>query len=261
MSLSSAAVAAASAAWVWVPDNAEVIETDQYTILRLPDYFERDLRVLTFMPDGPLGPAVDAVLGRARTLGRPELDWEARLEAPAGLAAELAARGGQPKLTVEVLATDLSAGAPELPPPTAKLTVRWATDAAATRDGAVVGVAAFGGAVAPDERIEAEAERDARSVPAGDGGMVVAYLDGTPVGCGGVTMADGVARLWGGAVVPGARGQGVYRAVLAERLRYAVTHGATMALVKGNVETSGPILRKAGFAGHGQETVYTIPLG
>jgi hypothetical protein len=39
-----------------------------------------------------------------------------------------------------------------------------------------------------------------------------------------------------------------------------VAHGATTALVKGKVDTSGPILRRAGFAAFGQEPVYGIPL-
>ncbi len=56
------------------------------------------------------------------------------------------------------------------------------------------------------------------------------------------------------------RGRGIYRALLAARLEYAVRHGATMALVKGRVETSGPILRRAGFAAHGQERSYRVPL-
>jgi hypothetical protein len=33
-----------------------------------------------------------------------------------------------------------------------------------------------------------------------------------------------------------------------------------MALVKGRVETSGPILRRAGFVAHGQERSYRVPL-
>lgn len=61
-------------------------------------------------------------------------------------------------------------------------------------------------------------------------------------------------------MAPSWRGQGVYRAVLDARLSYGVTHGATMALVKGNVTTSGPILRKAGFTSFGQEPVYAVPL-
>jgi GNAT superfamily N-acetyltransferase len=88
----------------------------------------------------------------------------------------------------------------------------------------------------------------------------VAYLDGRPVGTGGLTVADGVGRLWSGSVLEEFRGRGIYRALLSARLAYAVHHGATMALVKGRVETSGPILRRAGFTPHGQERSYRVPL-
>lgn len=260
MSLSASAVAAASAAWVWVPDSASVVESDEYAILRMPDYFDYQLSVLTFKPTGSLGPAVDALLGRARALGLPKLRWQVRLDDPAGLAAELTSRGAQLQVTLDVLASDLSGGAPALPPPTADVTIRWATDFATARDASALGVTGFGGALPPDQRIEQNAARDAAAVPAGEGGMLVAYTDGLPAGSGGVTMADSVARLWGGVVAPSARGQGVYRAVLDSRLSYAVTHGATMALVKGNVATSGPILRKAGFSAFGQEPLFDVLL-
>jgi GNAT superfamily N-acetyltransferase len=89
---------------------------------------------------------------------------------------------------------------------------------------------------------------------------MVAYVDGQAAGSGGIALVDGVARLWGGAVLPAARGTGVYRAALAARMAYAVDHGATMALVKGKTDTSGPILRRAGFAAFGQETVFRVSL-
>lgn len=261
MTMTAESVAAASAAWVWVPDNAAVVETDEYTIVRMPDYFEFQLSVNVFQPAGPLGDAVDRVLGRAREFGLPEVRWQVRLEDPAGLAAELEARGGRVELVLDVLACDLTGGRPALPPPAADVTIRWATDFETARDGSVVQAAAFGGELPPDDRIEVNAGRDAANVPAGEGGMLVAYVAGGPAGAGGVTVADGgVARLWGGSVVPAARGLGVYRAVLGERLAYAVTHGSTMALVKGKADTSGPILRRAGFAAFGQEPQYRVPL-
>jgi len=89
----------------------------------------------------------------------------------------------------------------------------------------------------------------------------VAYLDGIAVGCGGISLVDGVARLWGGAVREEARGRGAYRAVLDARLRRGVERGATMALVKGRIQTSGPILRRAGFEVYGEERSYLVPLG
>jgi GNAT superfamily N-acetyltransferase len=159
-----------------------------------------------------------------------------------------------------VLAVDLSQGAPELMPPARPVSLRWATDLPTLRDGTQVGVAVFGGSMPPEERLEEEAKRDGGTVAAGDGGMVVAYVDGEPVGSGGINMAEGVARLWGGAVCQQARRQGVYRAILAARLRYGAAHGAPMALVKGRVETSAPILRQAGFAVYGREIMYRVPL-
>jgi GNAT superfamily N-acetyltransferase len=260
MSLSASSVAAASAAWVWVPENATVVETDDYAIMRLPDYFDYRLSVLTFRPPGPLAAAVGAVLARARSFGLPELRWQVGARDPDGLAQELTARGATVVLTLDILASDLSGGVPALPPPSVDVTLRWATDFATARDGSAVGMTAFGGSLPPDDRIKDNAARDAVAVPAGDGGLLVAYVGGAPAGSGGVTMADGVARLWGGAVIPAARGLGVYRQVLATRLAYAMTRGAAMALVKGKVDTSGPILRRAGFTAFGQETLYRVPL-
>jgi hypothetical protein len=260
MTMTAESVAAASAAWVWLPDNATVVETDEYTIVAMPDYFEYKLSVSAFRPAGPLGEAVGRVLGRARSHGLPEVRWPVRLEDPAGLAAELKARGGRIELVLDVLACDLTGGRPALPPPGADVTIRWATDVETARDGSVVQASAFGGTPPPADRIEVNAGRDAVTVPAGQGGMLVAYVAGAPAGAGGVTMVDGVARLWGGSVLPARRGLGVYRAVLDARLAYAVTNGATMALVKGKADTSGPILRRAGFAAFGQEPHYTVPL-
>ena len=67
-------------------------------------------------------------------------------------------------------------------------------------------------------------------------------------------------RLWGGSVREEARGLGVYRALLDARLRYGRDHGATMALVEGHIQTSGPILPGAGFEQYGEERSYLVPL-
>jgi GNAT superfamily N-acetyltransferase len=262
VSLSASSVAAASAAWVWIPEHSTVVECGQFTILRVPDYFDHQLSVYSFQPSGaePSGAVVDAVLEQVRTFGLLVLQWQVRLEDPPGLAAELAARGAVADVILDVLARDLRGGVPELPPPSAAVSIRWATDAATVRDGAAVGAAGFGGTVPPEDRLKETAAETRRTVEAGEGGLQVAYADRAAVGCGGLQIADGVARLWGGAVLPRSRGQGVYRALLASRLAYAADQGATMALVKGKVDTSGPILRRAGFDAFGQETVFLVPL-
>jgi GNAT superfamily N-acetyltransferase len=261
MKLAGEAVIAASNSWIWIPDAATATETDDYLIVRFPDYFDHPLEVIRFTPAGPVADAVEMVLDRARDYGLPKLWWMVRLDSPPGVGDLLAARGATMDETLDVLARDLSGGAPELPPPTVKAELRLAADPATIRDGLAVGAEVFGGSVAPEDWVEAESKRAAADIPAGKGGMVVAYVGGVPVAVGTVTMTDdGVARLWFAAVVESARGQGLYRAVLAARLTYAARHGARMALVKGRVETSGPILRRAGFAPYGQELIYAVSL-
>jgi hypothetical protein len=263
MSLSAEKVITASNAWSWIPDNATTEATEEYLLVRFPDYFEHPLELLRFSPaEGTAGypEAIDAVLDRARRFDAGDLYWWARLDSPPEVAELLAARGATVDETLDVLAVDLRLGPPELLPPARAVTLRWATDVSTLRDGTQVGVVVFGGSMPPEERLVEEAKRDAATVASGDGGMVVAYADGEAVGSGGIAMADGVARLWGGAVRQEARRQGVYRSILDARLRYGAAHGAAMALVKGRIQTSAPILRQAGFAAYGQEIMYRVPL-
>ena len=256
-------VAAASDAWVWRPDHATVVETEEYLLVRFPDWFEHPSAMLRFHPAREPGAVLDEVLAHARDFGVDRMVAWVKPLPDARLAGELdgllEARNGVRDEVLDVLALDLTSGAPDLAPPDG-LTLRWTTEADVVRDSEEVSVKVFGGAMPPDAELDAILERNRRTVASGEGGIVVAYDGGRPLGLGGLSVVDGVARLWGGAVLEEARGRGVYRAVLAERIRYGVTHGATMALVKGRVATSGPILRRAGFAPYGQEWSYLVPL-
>ena len=69
-----------------------------------------------------------------------------------------------------------------------------------------------------------------------------------------------IALLWGAITLPASRGHGSYRAVLAERLRLAREHGATLAMAKGRALASGPILLRAGFTDFGEERCYWLPV-
>jgi hypothetical protein len=261
MSLSAAKVVAASIAMTWVPETATSEETEEYRLVRLPDYFDPPLRLVRFSPAGPVEPAMAAVLDHARQSGLPELQWTVHHPDSPLVAGLLEARGATVDETLDVLALDLSEGAPALAPPALDVEVRWATDLQTISDSTELAAEIFGGSVPPQERLVELANRDSAAVPGGRGGMVVAYAGETPLGTGGVAIAAGAARLWGGAVRPAARGRGVYRATLAARLDYSVAHGATMALVNARVETSGPILRQAGFAAYGRQVRYRVPLG
>ena len=86
----------------------------------------------------------------------------------------------------------------------------------------------------------------------------VAYRDGEALGAAGMAVVDGVARLWGAAVLPAAQHTGVYRALLEQRLCVGAERGCRMALVKGRVQTSAPTLLRAGFEQYGEERVYRV---
>jgi GNAT superfamily N-acetyltransferase len=65
--------------------------------------------------------------------------------------------------------------------------------------------------------------------------------------------ADGQTMyLIGGAVLPGYRRQGVYRAMVEHRLDMAKQHGCVLATTQARLGTSDPILRRLGFAEHGR---------
>jgi GNAT superfamily N-acetyltransferase len=250
-------VAAASRAWVWVPPNATKVETDEYLLLRMPEWFGIGLELMRVDPQRPAGEVVDEVLERAGAFDLPEVNCWVKLHNEPSLDEVFKARGGVLDETLAVLALDLTAGVPELGPLDGRET-RWATDVDTMRDNLQVGAEVFGDSMPPEAEIAAEVDR-AQTDESGSG-SVVAYLDGVPVGCGGISLVDGVARLWGGAVREEARGRGAYRAVLDARLRRGVERGAAMALVKGRIQTSGPILARAGFEVYGEERSYRVPL-
>ena len=256
-------VHAASAAWAFVPVGAPRAEADEYLLVRLPDWTERPVQVVRTHAGRPVDDVIDEVLERARPMADPavpasaEVAWWVRLDAPAGLEEALVARGAVLDETVDVLARSLTEDGEDLP--AAEVELRWSDDLEVFADAVRLSAQVFGATATDRAVLEATFPGEQAKVRSGGGGAVVAYDErGEPVGSGGLTLAAQDARLWGGVVLPEARGRGVYRAVLAARLAYARQHGADLALVKGRVQTSAPILRRAGFAAFGQERSWLL---
>jgi len=81
------------------------------------------------------------------------------------------------------------------------------------------------------------------------------FLDGKRVGIGrAIDMDDGVA-LFGGAVLPEARGHGVYRALVHARWEHAVARGTPLLVVQAG-PMSRPVLAGLGFEAHGEIELY-----
>ncbi|WP_027346791.1 GNAT family N-acetyltransferase [Hamadaea tsunoensis] len=257
--LDLATVAAANEAWVLEPEGSEVVETAEYRLVRYPDQFSDPLNLQWVRTSRPARDVLIDIVDRAARFGLPEVQVYVRLSAPDGFDDALLDRGAELVDTADVLALRVPADVttPDVP----GLDLRWRTELDVARDASTVARTVFGGGGTPDEKVLARrAAADRETVAAGTGGLVVAYLEGTPVAVAGIKIVDGVARLWGGAVLEEYRGRGVYRAMVAARLAYAAGHGATMALTQGRVATSSPILRRLGFLSFGQERTYSLPL-
>jgi len=77
----------------------------------------------------------------------------------------------------------------------------------------------------------------------------VAYADGKPVGCARVTASPSsqFSGLWGGSVLAGFRGRGIYRALLSARIHHVRQFDSIRYLRVDAMPTSRPILEKYGF--------------
>jgi len=256
-------VARESAAWVWYPEDARLLGGEEFLIVRWPAWFGTEATVVRFSPaatdDAAVEAAFETACGSARADGVGALSWTHRMADPPRAEELLLARGAEIHEAVDVLARPLDE-MPDLAPP-AEVEVRWTLDVDTAADSQRVAIAGFGeGEMPPPERIEEIAAEESAATLGGLGGRVVAYLDGEAVGTCGLTIAGRTARIWSAATIPSAERRGVFRACLDEVLAYAAAHGADMVLVKGRIETSAPIFRRAGFEVYGQERTYRLAL-
>jgi hypothetical protein len=255
--LDPARVIAASNGWRWFPPEAEVVDTPDYLLVLFPEHFSSAAEVMRTTSDRPFPELAAEVAEEVRRRRRATYAWWVRLDSrPDDLDRCLVDLGGKLEETLGVLARPLE-DPPELDPAT-DVELRVVDDEQTLRDATAVDVAVFGGEIPPEDTIEVRVRRTQELLAGGAEVELVAYRDGLPVGHGGATVVDDVLRLWNGCVVEQARGRGVYRALLGERLRWGAQQEATMALVKARVTTSGPILTRAGFASYGEERSYSL---
>jgi hypothetical protein len=249
-------VLAEAAAWVWVPEDARTVETDEFLLIAYPEHFSDPTVATRWDSDRPAGELVDEVLAAAASLGRESVNFFEIGDAtrPADLERVLVERGAERTEVLAVLAMDLTDGLPELDVPVDLELRRVATldDLRAVEE---IDVEVFGGSLPDDQALAASLAR------IGDDHRLLALRDGQAVGSAGHVVAGETLRLWGGAVVPQARHTGVYRGLLDHRLRVGVAEGCTVALVKGRVETSAPVLLRAGFQQYGEVRAYRLARG
>jgi GNAT superfamily N-acetyltransferase len=257
VTLDAGDVLARAAKWVWVPPFARELPTPEYRVIAFPEYFADATVAMPLVVDSTrtVDAVLDDVLRMASVLGRDQVVVMGLRDAtrPEGLEAHLVDRGGELAETLAILARPLTALA-DLDVP-GDVEIRVVDDLETLRDWDRIGVEVFGGTLRTEAELESSLEEEGRSP------MLVAYRDGVALGTGGYAVAEDVLRLWGGAVLAEARGTGAYRALLDNRLRAGREAGCAMALVKGRVETSAPVLRRAGFTAYGEERAYRLAVG
>lgn len=251
-SLDAAAVMSAALAWSYAPAGTPEVRTEEFLLVARPTTWVNPTIVNRIDSPRPSGELVGAVLRAAEKLGREDITfWTHSGTRPADLAEHLLARGAVLDEVLAVLARPL-VDLPDLAVP-GDVEVRVAIDLDTLLDLDRVSVAVFGGTLTTEDDLLATYDGDLAT-----GVGFVAYRGASPVASAGLTIRDGAARLWGAGTLPEARHTGAYRALLAHRLLVGRDHGAAMALVKGRLETSAPILRRAGFASYGEERSYRL---
>jgi hypothetical protein len=271
----------AAIAMEWCPDGAIEALTDDYRLIRYPDrVLDPSLpaaQVTRSRADRTRRPAaevVDEVAARVRRWGLPGVAWWVSSGTwPPDTEATLRTRGGKQIDAVHILARELD-DLPDLAVP-AGVSVELVADERTFRAASRIAVHGWGRREPTSAALAHEFAQVIRDLEAWSSFRVLASVQGEPATSGGCTLRgevatekvatekvapEKVAQLWGAVTLREYRRRGSYRAVLAERLRLAREHGAALALVKGRVETSGPILLRAGFADYGEERCYWLSI-
>jgi GNAT superfamily N-acetyltransferase len=199
-------------------------------------------------------PNVEWARAESRRRGLPEIVWWVGWNAPHGLVGALEQHGLVPDPVQPVLAGMTCASEP---PPAPEIAVRPIETPEQQLEALEVDWEVWDVSAAERaERREREPEQFAEDCRSGVAHHWAAYDGGRPIGFGrALDMEDGVA-LMGGAVLPEARGRGVYRALVHARWLHAVARGTPLLVVQAG-PMSAPVLAGLGFERHGDVHLFT----
>ena len=254
----------AAVAMEWSPDGAVEVLTDDYRLIRYPDWALDPpfpaAQVTRSRSERTVAEVISEVTARVREWNRPGVAWwVSSATLPPDTEAALRTAGGKQIDAVQILARELKGDEADLPGP-GDVSVELVADERTFRAASMVTVRGWGRKEPTGAALAREYAEVVTDLAAWSSFRVLASVRGEPAAVGGCTLRGEVAHLWGGVTVREYRRRGAYRAVLAERLRLARAHGATLALVKGRAETSGPILLRSGFLAYSEERCYWLPV-
>jgi len=246
---------------VTIPESVRLLAVYPFRVLPKPPDIERvpfdgawasfngwpNAQMVFLEGDGPsdVPAVVDGIRAAARERGKTVLAWWIPPESD-GLAPALEACGLENTDTpgfeaIENAMALVVEPEAEIAP---GLEIRIAESWEDWRAAAMVGKEAFGMPDVPEQQLRARYE-DYRN-PESTGRTFVAFRDGRAVGNGFAAFGDAGVNLFGGAVLPEARGRGVYSSLVRARWDHAVERG-TPALTVQAGRMSRPILERLGF--------------
>lgn len=197
----------------------------------------------------PRRPNVEWAREESRRRGLPEVVWWVGWNAPAEIAPALVGQGLVPDPLQHVL-TGMTCAAE--PPAAPRIELRRIETPEQYLEAIAVDWEVWD--VPEPERVERRATAAvsfAEDMSSGVAHHWAAFDDGRAVGfCRALDMEDGVA-LMGGAVLPEARGRGVYRALVHARWLHAAARGTPLLVVQAG-SMSAPVLDGLGFERHGE---------
>jgi GNAT superfamily N-acetyltransferase len=242
-----------------MPTLEQLAESTAVHLLPQPGYEKLVTEQFTYIA-GPnnawvldvVEPDVDWARDESRRRELPLVEWWIGWSSAAGLADELLRRGlvpdDEPVLTGMTCTTE--------PPPAPDVEVRPLETAEQYLAAVMVDWDVWDVPEAERERRRlTEVDRFEAAQASGTVHHWAAYDGQEPVGFGrAIDMSEGVA-LMGGAVLPAARGRGVYRALVHARWEHAVARGTPLLVVQAG-RMSAPILASLGFESHGEIRLY-----
>ncbi|MCQ4207062.1 GNAT family N-acetyltransferase [Streptomyces longispororuber] len=184
-----------------------------------------------------------------------EMEWKTYgHDRPADLPARLLAAGFVAEETETLLVAETARVPMDVDPPDGVRLLPVTDEAQVELVERVHDLAFDGGRSSIGHQVRRQLAHDPSTVPA-----VVALHGDEPVSAARLELHPGTdfASLWGGGTVPAWRGRGIYRALVAFRVRIAAERGVSYVHVDAS-SFSRPILRRLGFEALGTTTPYVL---
>ena len=239
------------------------VRTEDYRLLRYPERFLSPTlpaaQIVATHTQRPLEKLFEEVAATVRSWGVDAVHWWVNASTrPANLEDWLRARGAVVSDAFDVLACELER---DLDVPSAEgVRVAPVDSAQSLKDAASVESRGLGRAESDTAELDERLRETLDDVAASRVFQFVVYVDEAPAATGLCRVNGEVGRLYGAVTLPEYRHRGCYRAILAARMRSAREAGAKVVITRARPQTSGRILRQAGFAVHGTETCYRVAL-